>query len=192
MNPPDDNLTLAIALAAVLLLLLERITYAVAWNRPDGFARLARRAGFPDPVSGLEAAFVAFKLLQGAVFTGWCAWFGALSGWPDGFGTVAAFAGAALICAGQVLNLAVFFRLGRVGVFYGNRFGHAVPWCEGFPFSLLSHPQYVGTVLTIWGIFLVARYPHDDWLVLPLVETLYYAIGAQLERGAQLAAGAAG
>jgi hypothetical protein len=36
-------------------------------------------------------------------------------------------------------------------------------------------------VLTIWGFFLGVRFPHDDWFVLPLLETLYYVIGASLE-----------
>src|SRR5262245_34427204 len=70
--------------------------------------------------------------------------------------------GLALIAGGQTLNLSVFYRLGKVGVFYGDRFGHQVPWCQGVPFSLFKHPQYAGT-LPIWGFFLVVRFPHDDW-----------------------------
>jgi len=53
--------------------------------------------------------------------------------------------------------------------------------CQEFPFSVLSHPQYVGTLLTIWGLFLAARFPHDDWYALPILETAYYAAGAWLE-----------
>ena len=90
--------------------------------------------------------------------------------------------GAALVLAGQVLNLSVFVVLGRSGVFYGNRLGQPVPWCEGFPFSWIRHPQYVGTVLTIWGIFVITRYPAPDWPVLPLLETVYYALGSLLEQ----------
>jgi methylene-fatty-acyl-phospholipid synthase len=56
-----------------------------------------------------------------------------------------------------------------------------VRWTQGFPFSLFKHPQYVGTVLSIWGFFLVARYPQDDWWLLPALETIYYGIGAVLE-----------
>ena len=76
----------------------------------------------------------------------------------------------------------MFVRLGSVGVFYGTRFGHVVQWCTGFPFSLLSHPQYVGTVLSIWGLFLLTRYPAPDWFLLPLLETAYYVMGAIAER----------
>jgi methylene-fatty-acyl-phospholipid synthase len=89
--------------------------------------------------------------------------------------------GVVSIVVGQILNFAVFRRLGHVGVFYGARFGLDVPWVTGFPFSVLAHPQYVGTTLTIWGLFIAVRFPHDDWAVLPLLETLYYYLGAQIE-----------
>jgi hypothetical protein len=50
-----------------------------------------------------------------------------------------------------------------------------------FPFSLLAHPQYVGTLLTIWGGFTLVRFPRDDWWALPLLETVYYLGGMWLE-----------
>jgi hypothetical protein len=89
--------------------------------------------------------------------------------------------GAALIGVGQALNFGVFFRLGTLGVFYGNRFGYDLPHCGGLPFSLCKHPQYFGAVLSIWGFFVIARFPHDDWMLLPVLETLYYALGAHFE-----------
>jgi methylene-fatty-acyl-phospholipid synthase len=191
MQPAALDLTPGLFVAAAILLSLERVTYALAWHRPDRFDRVTRRLGFRDPVTGLEAFFYGFKLVQGLVFAGWCAYFGALAGWPPGLATVPAVAGAALVVIGQTLNGAVFLRLGRVGVFYGNRFGHPVPWCDGFPFSLLDHPQYAGAVISIWGLFLLARFPHDDWFALPLLETAYYAIGAHLERPVPVVADAA-
>ena len=57
--------------------------------------------------------------------------------------------GLALIAGGQTLNLSVFYRLDKVGVFYGDRFGHQVPWCRGVPFSLFKRPQYAGTLFSI-------------------------------------------
>ena len=75
----------------------------------------------------------------------------------------------------------MFAKLGATGVFYGNRFGHDVRWRYGFPFSWFRHPQYVGTVATIWGVFLALRWPDPDWIVLPLIETAYYVAGAWLE-----------
>ncbi|HVO70401.1 MAG TPA: methyltransferase, partial [Aggregatilineaceae bacterium] len=90
--------------------------------------------------------------------------------------------GMGLIVFGQILNLGVFYRLGKVGVFYGNRFGHQVSWCRKFPFSWFKHPQYTGALLSIWGFFLVMRFPHDDWYLLPALETVYYVLGTHFER----------
>lgn len=173
---------LAVFVAAALLLSLERLTYAWVWRHPARFAaRFARLDDRRDPVLALRRLFLAFKALQIAVFAAWCAWHSA--GGPLWTSTGAAPIGvaAALIAAGQALNTAVFWRLGNEGVFYGVRFGRAVPWCAGFPFRRFRHPQYVGARMTIWGFFLLARYPHADWAALPMLESVYYWIGAVLE-----------
>jgi methylene-fatty-acyl-phospholipid synthase len=75
----------------------------------------------------------------------------------------------------------VFQLLGREGAFYGSQFGKTVPWSTAFPFSILEHPQYIGAVLTIWGVFLLFLFPFPDWWVIPSIETVYYAAGARLE-----------
>ena len=87
-----------------------------------------------------------------------------------------------LIVIGQMLNLMTFWRLGRVGIFYGVRFGHEVAWCSQFPFSVFRNPQYLGTVLSIWGLFIAVRFEQPDWLLIPLLQTLYYALGAHFEK----------
>jgi methylene-fatty-acyl-phospholipid synthase len=169
-----------IFLLAALLLAIERVTYVWISRRPEQFLVLciARRA---DPVDVTEALFRAFKVIQLVVFVGWCVWWGAgaldLGGGSAPVITVA----LGLLTLGQFLNFAVFRQLGRTGVFYGVRFGYDVPWCTSFPFSVLDHPQYLGTVLSIWGFFLLARHPAPDWIVLPLLETIYYGLGAHLE-----------
>jgi phosphatidyl-N-methylethanolamine N-methyltransferase len=180
--------TVAFPLAAVLLA-IERIAYAAVWRRPDRFLALCERyapARLRDPVAALRALFCGFKLIQATVFAAWIAlhgdWLGARAPVFVSSDPRALALGAVLIAAGQCLNLAVFLRLGATGVFYGSRFGHSVPWVSGFPFSVLAHPQYVGTVATIWGLFLATRFPHADWIALPLLETLYYLAGARLER----------
>ncbi len=71
---------------------------------------------------------------------------------------------------------------GQVGVFYGNKFGYPTRWVRKFPFSCLRHPQYIGALLSIWGFFLVMRFPQDDWYLLPALETLYYVLGAYWEQ----------
>ena len=122
-----------------------------------------------------------FKVVQATVFLGWCLYFGGGRLLPADAPLAVLAAGIVLIVAGQALNAAVFVRLGMTGVFYGNRFGHAVHWRYGFPFSWIRHPQYVGTVATIWGVFLALRFPNPDWIVLPVLETAYYVVGAFLE-----------
>jgi len=175
-------------LFAAIALSIERITYLAIWRRPEAFRALCAYgplARLGEPVDALRRLFYGFKALQALVFVGWIAWYG---GWFGDHAQLWSSAPAALalgvvsIALGQSLNLAVFHRLGRVGVFYGARFGHEVPWVRGFPFSMLAHPQYVGTVASIWGLLLATRFPHPDWIVLPMLETLYYALGARLER----------
>ena len=88
----------------------------------------------------LARLFVAFKVLQCLVFVGW--WF-AHGDWlrPTATEPGPVLFGALMVVAGQILNVSVLVRLGRVGVFYGSRLGETVPWRAGFPFSWLRHPQ---------------------------------------------------
>ncbi|HKA33350.1 MAG TPA: methyltransferase [Candidatus Binatia bacterium] len=180
----------AIFLSAGALLGIERIAYIAVWRAPDHFRSLCARfmpALVRQPVEALRLFFYGFKILQGAVFLGWCYLHGG-SLWPGSAGLFAAALGTGLILAGQALNAGVFYRLGKLGVFYGNKFGYEIPWQRGFPFSLLKHPQYTGAVLTIWGFFLIMRFPSADWYALPLLETLYYILGAHLESDAPIRA----
>ena len=174
---------LALTLIAALLLALERACYLAVWRHPTRFRHAVAGWAGPaaEPVGALANLFVAFKVLQAAVFLGWCLYFGRGRLLPPDAALPVLAAGTLLVVAGQVLSAAVFVRLGLTGVFYGNRFGHEVRWRYGFPFSWLRHPQYVGTVATIWGVFLALRFPNPDWIVLPLLETAYYVAGAFLE-----------
>jgi phosphatidyl-N-methylethanolamine N-methyltransferase len=170
---------------AAALLSLERIAYLLIWRDPATFARWSRRRGLTiagGPVEMLVLLFAAFKVIQIAVFIGWHLAFGdgTLLPYSRDPGVVAA--GVMLIATGQGLNVSVFRRLGKIGVFYGNKFGHSVSWCRKFPFTWFEHPQYVGTVLAIWGFFFAMRFPAADWIVIPMLESLYYAAGARLER----------
>jgi methylene-fatty-acyl-phospholipid synthase len=168
---------------AALLLALERACYVAVWREPARFrhAIVAWMGPAAEPVGALANLFVVFKAVQATVFLGWCLYFGGGRLLPPDAPLPVLAAGTGLIVAGQALNAAVFVRLGLTGVFYGNRFGHTVHWRYGFPFSWLRHPQYVGTVATIWGVFLALRFPNPDWIVLPLLETAYYVAGAFLE-----------
>jgi len=170
---------------AAALLSVERIAYVLIWRNPAGFQRWSMRrvvSALGGPVELLVILFGAFKLIQIAVFLAWLLIFGGGTLWPQSRDPTVIAAGALLIGLGQSLNVSVFKRLGRVGVFYGNKFGHTVAWCRTFPFNWFEHPQYVGTVLAIWGFFFLMRFPSPDWIVLPLLETVYYTAGARLER----------
>lgn len=164
-----------------LLLSIERITYFWVSHYPENWRRLCTAFGAQAPVAALHKLFYLFKAIQLSVFFGWCALL-ADTGlpWPTA-PLPAMLLGSLCIAFGLVLNASVFYRLGSVGVFYGQQMGHNLPWVHGFPFSLFRHPQYLGTLVSIWGFFLVMRYPYPDWFYLPLLQTLYYAWGAYHE-----------
>jgi methylene-fatty-acyl-phospholipid synthase len=169
---------------AAALLALERICYVAAWQSPDAFRDWCAtwiRPGNGDPVRALATLFVFFKGVQVVVFVGWCIAMGDGQLRAPDVTLLSTAGGLGLMAFGQFLNASVFARLGSDGVFYGNRFGRHIDWLEGFPFSWFRHPQYLGAVATIWGFFLFMRYPAPDWIILPLLETVYYALGAHLE-----------
>lgn len=60
-----------------------------------------------------------------------------------------------LTTVGQALNVGIYKAIGKTGVYYGFKLGRKVPWVTGFPFNVMSHPQYVGTTMTIWGVLLL-------------------------------------
>lgn len=55
---------------------------------------------------------------------------------------------AGLLGYGQLLNLSVYNKLGKNGVYYGCKLGHTIPWVTGFPFDSVPHPQYIGSAMT--------------------------------------------
>lgn len=178
-------MSLWIFVGAAALLSLERLSYLWIWRAPERFRALCAcppLARIGGPVDVLRLFFCVFKILQCVVFFTWCYIYGQGSLLPLSGSVWSLGLGAMMVAVGQGLNAAVFYRLGRIGVFYGNKFGHEVPWSGKFPFSWMRHPQYAGAVLSIWGFFLVMRFPHDDWYLLPAVETVYYALGAYFER----------
>lgn len=164
---------------------LERLCYVWLCRAPEAFRACCDHPGVAwlgTPVEVVQKLFYGFKAIQVAVFIGWCYVYGHGSLWPLSADAWALGLGGTLLVVGQILSVSVFYRLGKVGVFYGNKFGYEIPWCYAFPFSLLAHPQYVGTLLSIWGFFLVMRFPHDDWYLLPILETVYYMLGAYYEQ----------
>lgn len=84
--------------------------------------------------------------------------------------------GLALVAIGQLLNVSIYYAIGSVGVHYGHQLGHTVPWCTGWPFTWLANPQYIGVVLTFWGIYLALAPSWTDytWFTIPLVISFWY------------------
>ena len=169
----------------ILLLSLERLSYIGVSRYPDAWR--ARCGRWPlnrladDPVVVVRRLFLAFKTVQVGVFLAWCMIAAhTLVPLPTA-PLLAAIIGLAIIAAGQWLNALVFRQLGARAVFFGSELGDEGRHITGFPFSLIPHPQYAGAVLTVWGFFLVMRYPNPDWMVLPLIETALYIVGARLE-----------
>ena len=51
-----------------------------------------------------------------------------------------------LITLGQILNIGVYYKIGIIGVYYGNKFGYNLPWITTF--QILTHTQaYLRTCL---------------------------------------------
>ena len=68
---------------------------------------------------------------------------------------------------GQWLNVSVYRALGAEGVYYGARFGKAVPWVRGWPYTAstglvdvpIRDPQYWGCILCLAGTSFFVRAP---------------------------------
>jgi methylene-fatty-acyl-phospholipid synthase len=89
-----------------------------------------------------------------------------------------------LVCYGQSLNVGIFSAIGHDGVYYGFKLGRKIPWVTGWPFDSVSHPQYVGSVLTIWGFVALvwSQYPSLELLTAAGFWTLVYAVTAVQEQ----------
>tara|TARA_B110000091_G_C13607898_1_gene387496 strand:- start:294 stop:731 length:438 start_codon:yes stop_codon:yes gene_type:complete len=83
------------------------------------------------------------------------------------------------IIAGQILNLAVYDQLGLEGVYYGSQF-RDLPIIKSFPYTVCSNPQYVGCILTYYGILLF--YPCQEVLMISLYGILWYMATTEIEK----------
>lgn len=48
--------------------------------------------------------------------------------------------GIAMWGVGLVFKTTIFKAIGKRGVYYGSKFGHQIPWVDGFPFSVTGAP----------------------------------------------------
>jgi methylene-fatty-acyl-phospholipid synthase len=133
------------------------------------------------PVKVLGYCLSLFKVIQIGVFVYWWYSTAGLNIFNLYFNIYASVIGIMLIAAGQFLNFSVFQKIGNTGVLYGKQFGYTVPWVTSFPYSFIKHPQYVGTLISIWGCFLVMNFSYEYWYAIPVIETVLYILGAEQE-----------
>ncbi len=83
------------------------------------------------------------------------------------------------IIVGQTLNLSVYDQLGLEGVYYGSQY-KKLPIITTFPYTVCSNPQYVGCVLTYYGILLF--YPYQEVCLITLYGILWYFATTEIEK----------
>mmetsp|Transcript_4853 Transcript_4853/g.9659 ORF Transcript_4853/g.9659 Transcript_4853/m.9659 type:complete len:193 (+) Transcript_4853:51-629(+) len=146
-------------------LALPHLLYAFIWYFPDMWMRMFRKSS----VRVFESMAWLLKVVQ---FSSVIAWM--YIRMPSGVDVFAipplhAVLGVGLVAFGQVLNAGIYQAIGHTGVYYGFKLGHTVPWVDGFPFNVVQHPQYVGSVASVWGMAVLvwSQGPQPDlvWLV---------------------------
>ncbi|KAK9826416.1 hypothetical protein WJX81_002088 [Elliptochloris bilobata] len=137
--------------ALVSAITAPHVLYAAVWLHPTVWRRLFRRR----PVTAFQRAAFIGKVGQATAFIAWFVAQTRLQGttfslWRVPPGSWLTF--FTLLAAGQALNIGVYRAIGQDGVYYGTKLGKTVKWCSAFPFSVVPHPQYVGSALTVWGL----------------------------------------
>uniref|UniRef100_A0A1D2ABM8 phosphatidyl-N-methylethanolamine N-methyltransferase n=1 Tax=Auxenochlorella protothecoides TaxID=3075 RepID=A0A1D2ABM8_AUXPR len=131
----------------ITTLALPHLLYAYIWFNSSTWLKTFGKKS----VQRFETAAWLLKVLQ---FSSVIYWYSVKK--PEGviLGSISPFAAGislVLLAAGQALNIGIYRAIGHAGVYYGFKLGHKVPWVEGFPFNVVSHPQYVGSVLSVWA-----------------------------------------
>eukprot|EP00301_Raphidiophrys_heterophryoidea_P011807 c18016_g1_i1.p1 GENE.c18016_g1_i1~~c18016_g1_i1.p1 ORF type:complete len:278 (+),score=45.01 c18016_g1_i1:46-834(+) len=171
-------------LLVCFLLSLQNLSYSFVWIRPQVFTQFCKRNKLGQPVDVMLAIFLANKVIQHTVPF---AWYASVAPIPSLFDLTAYQIGTGFqfIVLGQVLNIAIYRAIGKVGVYYGTRLGRQVPWVSGFPFNLISHPQYCGVVLTVFGLVVLLFTPahcENGLFGLFVVQTTLYVIMGLVEQ----------
>lgn len=164
--------------------IVPHLLYAFVWKFPKTFQAVIGKN--TDPVTAFEAIAVILKLLQ---FLSFGMWYTYSFKWQWSADSILDYVrillGAIFLLVGQLLNVAVFKALGSAGVYYGVKFGRKIPWCTRFPFNLgIRDPQYVGSVITFWGIALLLYTSHhrSGLLVLSSLILINYCASSFIER----------
>jgi protein-S-isoprenylcysteine O-methyltransferase Ste14 len=163
---------------------VERLFYGLIWKKPE-FVKSTFQWDDGYECEHIFTMVGFFKVVQATVFT---VWFITRFGLTDfdlyKIDTLDFVISALFISIGQVLNWAVWKKLGIDGVCYGVKYDKPVPWITSFPYNIMNDPQYIGAICTVWGLFLLSRSQAPaDWYIIPVIETgLYGASILYLEK----------
>ena len=85
--------------------------------------------------------------------------------------------GTLLILKGQLLNLYCFYLLKEEGIFFGNQYNKKLPWITTFPYNVMQNPQYIGVIISIWGMWFNTTDPYT----ISMISSVLYYIGGKVE-----------
>jgi len=167
-------------LGVLAVLSLERICYTIVWTRSKDFLRFCKMPPMcylGSPVDVVVSMFFVNKCLQISVPLAW--YFN--HGQPPALADISNYQWVTAVQCffiGQLFNYSIYQAIGKNGVYYGARLGATIPWCEGYPFNVVPHPQYAGVVLSIYGLAVVlATQAHvaQGWFGMFAAQVVYYS-----------------
>ena len=140
-----------------IILSLEHIGYALIWNNPN---LILTQVNNPNKAIDLiEQFLISQKIIQLIAIILFMYNFYRLNmlQFSNQIKYTLLISGIILCILGQLLNISVYKIIGRNGVYYGNRFGLAIPWVNTFPYNnkYIKHPQYIGATFFWIGACLI-------------------------------------
>jgi len=171
-------------LLVCFLLSLQNISYTLVWVRSQAFTQFCKRNKLGNPVDVVVAIFLANKTLQ---LIAPAVWYFSIASIPSLSNLTTYQVGTAIqfIAIGQLFNIAIYQAIGKAGVYYGTRLGKSIPWVSGFPFNVISHPQYCGVVMTVFGLVVLLHtsvHCQSGLFGLFVVQTLLYVAMGLVEQ----------
>jgi len=178
---PKNPLALVLVVAS---LSMSHVFYAWTWTHADTWSKLCHGRSL-EPYKAFASCAHVIKFVQ---FVSLALWLWPLQ--PLSQFDMMTFHPLKLVLAiefigfGQILNVEVYNKIGEAGVYYGTRLGIDVPWVEGFPFSIVPHPQYFGAAISYWGgvlLFVNEQTVQEGIYFLGVVIALFYAFSSYTE-----------
>ena len=164
----------------LFLISIPHWLYAFIWIKPKLYMKLSRKylSDKLEPIVTFTYLASLLKPVQFIAFLAWYCTIGSISNIQlDVFKVLISLS---MIVFGQILNVGIYKAVGANGVYYGIKLGKKIPWCTGFPFTVVDHPQYVGSVLTAWGgIILLMTNDHlpELYYIMAYIPLLYTISG---------------